>query len=177
MMDQQTRPVGLEEERVPMKKTGRRRFKFSFGHDHLFGNLTPEKREAFEKSQVTEFYPAGAIVLSASSTPKGVYLIRSGKVKMSTAGRGRGGPTSRVAGRGEILGLCAMVSGKPCEMTSETVSPTQLSFIPRSAIIRLMDEDSEFAFRVLQYLCNDLGDAFESVRSHLRLQRRNHKSM
>lgn len=176
MMELQTTPVGLEKERVPMKKTERRRFKFSFGHDHLFGTLTPEKREAIEKSQVTESYPAGVIVLSASSTPKGIYVIRSGKVRLSTAGRGSSVPTSRIVGRGEILGLCAMVSGKPCDMTSETVSPTQLSFIPRSAITRLMDEDSEFAFRVLQYLCNDLGDAFESVRSHLRLQRRNHKS-
>jgi len=175
-MNLQTRPVGLEEERAPMKKTARRRLKFRFGHDHLFGNLTPEKLEAFQKNQVTEFYPAGVIVLSASSTPKGIYLIRSGKIKLSTAGRGKSGPTSRVAGRGEILGLSAMVSGKPCEMTSETLSPTQLSFIPRSAIIRLMDEDSEFAFRVLQYLCNDLGDAFESVRSQLRSPRRNHKN-
>ena len=176
MMELQTIPAGLEEVRAPMKNKARRRFKFKFGHDHLFGNLTPQELEAFQKNQVTESYPAGVIVLSASSTPKGVYVIRSGKMKLSTAGRGRGGPTSRVAGRGEILGLSAMVSGKPCETTSETLSPTQLSFIPRNAIIRLMDEDSEFAFRVLQYLCNDLGEAFESVRSHLRRHRRNNKN-
>jgi CRP-like cAMP-binding protein len=176
MIGQQTIPVGLGEGRIRMKKSARRRFKFSFSHNHLFGTLKPGKLEAFQRNQITELYPAGVIVLSAGATPKGIYLVRSGKIKLSTVGRGRGGPASRIASRGEILGLSAMVSGKPCEVTSETLSPAQLSFIPRNTIIRLMDEDSEFAFRVLQYLCNDLGDAFDSVRSHLRRLHRNHKS-
>ncbi|HEV2349772.1 MAG TPA: Crp/Fnr family transcriptional regulator [Terriglobia bacterium] len=158
-----------------MKKSPRRSFKFSFGHDHLFGTLKPEMLEAFRKNQVTQFFPANALVLGAGETPKGIYVIRSGKIKLSLPGRGSGGPTSRVAGRGEILGLSAMVSGKPCEVASQTLTAAELTFIPRNAIIRLMDEDSDFAFRVLQYLCNDLGDAFENVRAHLRPHRRNPK--
>lgn len=159
-----------------MKKSARRSFNFSFGDDHLFGTLKPEMLEAFRKNQVTQFFPAKAIVLGAGETPTGIYVIRTGKIKLSMLGRGSGGPASRVASRGEILGLSAMVSGKPCEVTSQTLTPAELTFIPRNAIIRLMDEDSDFAFRVLQYLCNDLGDAFASVRAHLRSHRRNHKS-
>lgn len=160
-----------------MKKSARRNLKASFGHEHLFGSLKPEMLEAFQKNQVTQFFPAGAIVLGVGETPKGIFVIRTGKVRLSMLGRGSGGPAHRVASRGEILGLSAMVSGKPCEVTSQTQTPAELIFIPRNAIIRLMDEDADFAFRVLQYLCNDLGDAFESVRSHLRPHRRAHKTM
>jgi CRP-like cAMP-binding protein len=173
-MSQHARTVDAGEIRVPMKKSASRNLKFSFGHNHLFGSLSPETLETFRKNQVTQFFPAGAIVLGTGETPKGIYVVHTGKIKMSMPGRNR--PASRVAGRGEILGLIAMVSGKPCEVTSEAVSPAQLTFIPRNAIIRLMDEDSEFAFRILLYLCNDLGDAFESVRSQLRPPRRIHKS-
>jgi len=175
MISQHARTVDPEATRVPMKRSASRSLKFSFGHDHLFGSLKPEILETFRKNQVTQFFPAGSIVLGSGETPKGIYVVHTGKIKMSMPGRNR--PASRVAGRGEVLGLTAMVSGKPCEVTSEAVSPAQLTFIPRNAIIRLMDEDPEFAFRILQYLCHDLGDAFESVRSQLRPPRRTHKSI
>lgn len=176
MTGQQTIPFGLGEERIPVKKSARRSLRLSFGHDHLFGALSPELLESFRKHQVTQFFAAGDIILRAGEIPKGIFVIRTGKIRLSMVGRGIGGHTSRVAGRGEVLGLSAMVSGKPCEVTSQTLTAGELTFIPRNVIIRLMDEDSDFAFRVLQYLCNDLGDAFESVRSHLRPHRRNHKS-
>jgi CRP/FNR family transcriptional regulator, polysaccharide utilization system transcription regulator len=176
MLGQQTIPLDLGEERIPVKKPARRGFKLRFGHDHLFGSLKPELLETFQKHVVTQFFPAGSIILGTGETPTGIFAIRSGKVKLSMVGRGSGGPASRIAGRGEILGLSAMVSGKPCEVTSQALTSSELTFIPRNVVIRLMDEDSDFAFRVLQYLCNDLGDAFESVRSHLRPHRRNHKT-
>lgn len=174
MISQLALPVDSGEVRVPMKKSASRNLKFSFEEDHLLGSLKPEILETFRKNHITQFFPAGAIVLGAGETPKGIFVVHTGKIKMSMPGRNRS--VSRVAGRGEILGLTAMVSGKRCEVTSEALSPAQLIFIPRSAIIRLMDEDPEFAFRILQYLCNDLGDAFESVRSQLRPPRRVHKS-
>ncbi len=146
------------------------------GHERLFNALKPEILEAFRESQVTHSYPPGFPVFQAGETSKGIYLIHAGKVRLSISAHGKEGVNSRIARRGEILGLTTTVSGRPYEVTAETLCTSQLSFIPKHVVIKFMDQDADFAFRVLHFLCQDLHSAFEHVRSHVRPPRRNHRN-
>ncbi len=159
-----------------MKKLSSKSINGNLGHEQLFTSLKPEILEAFRANQVTRFYPPGFVVFNAGETSKGIYLIHEGKIRLSMSGGGSTGLNSRLARRGEILGLSTTVSGRPYEVTAESVCLTKLSFIPKNDVIRLMDQDSDFAFRVLHFLCDDLGNAFEHVRLHVRPPRRNHRN-
>ena len=44
---------------------------------------------------------------------------------------------------GEALGLSAVISGTPYELTAETVGPCQVNFIDREALMRLLDKYGE----------------------------------
>jgi CRP/FNR family transcriptional regulator len=57
-----------------------------------------------------------------------VFLLRAGKVKLSTASNGGRSLVARLALPGEVVGLSATVRGKPYEVTAETVGPSEVDF-------------------------------------------------
>jgi CRP/FNR family transcriptional regulator len=159
-----------------MKKVAGKRANGNHGHESLFSSLNPEILAAFRANQVSQSHPPGVTVFHAGESSKGIYLIHGGKIRLTMSGKGNEGLNSRIARKGEILGLTSAVSGKPYEVTAETLCATQLSFIPKSVVIKCMDQNAEFAFRVLYLLCDDLGDAFAHVRTQVGPLRHNHKN-
>jgi CRP-like cAMP-binding protein len=176
MIRAHARQFDFGESNIPMKKSSGKRANGSHGHENLFSSLKPEILEAFRASQITQSHPPAFTVFRAGEASKGIYLIHAGKIRLTMSGKGNEGLNSRIVRRGEILGLTPTVSGKPYEVTAETLCATQLSFIPKNIVTRCMDQDAEFAFRVLHLLCDDLGDAFEHVRTQVRPVRHNHRN-
>lgn len=133
----------------------------SVRYEQFVESLKPETLEAFRACQVKRPYSSTSVLYEAGEPSSGIFLIDEGKIKLSMMGSQNEPVHSRTAGRGEILGLCPTVSGKPHEVTAHAVGPSQVSFIPKDDFARLMYQDPEFAYRVLQYVCDDFGEAFE----------------
>jgi hypothetical protein len=71
----------------------------------------------------------------------------------------------RIAEAGEALGLGATVSGKPYEMTAETIDPCQVTFVKRDDFPEFLKDDVEACFKVAEQLCEKNYDACKEVRS------------
>ena len=85
--------------------------------------------EGLDQIKHAAAYPEGALIFFEGQTPRGVYILCQGRTKlMATTSDGRS-LIVKIAQPGDILGLHAVVSGKPYELTVETLQPSRLAFI------------------------------------------------
>ena len=82
-------------------------------------------------------------------------VLCSGKVKLSTTSRDGKVLILKMATPGEALGLSAVISGTPYELTAETVGPCQVNFIDREALMRLLDKYGELGLHSAQVLAGN----------------------
>lgn len=139
--------------------------------EQLTSSLKHETLDALLAGQVENSYPGGRVLLGEGEISNGVYVIHSGRVRISRQVNGSAG-SSRIARPGEVVGLSTVVSGRPSEATAKTLGPSRLAFIPRDRLMKLMERDAEFAYRVVRVLCESLADPFDRLRPPRRRRRR-----
>lgn len=98
-------------------------------HHGFFCDLTPEAARDFDAIKSSSTYPSGTVLFLEKDPFRGVYLLCTGKIKLTISSRGGKTLILRLARPGEVLGLMAAISGTPYEATAETMEPCQLAFI------------------------------------------------
>lgn len=131
----------------------------------FFCDLPKNSLQDLEKVKYASAYPQGAILFVEGQAPRGVYIICSGRVKLSTTSRDGKTLILRIAQGGEVLGLHASVSGKPYELTAETLQPCQLDFIKRDDFLRFLQNHSDACLNAAQHLSQNCQSAYEMIRS------------
>lgn len=108
-------------------------------------------------------YPSGALLFVEGQTPRGAFILCSGKVKLSTTSREGKVLILRIAEAGEALGLSAVISGQPFELTAETTGPCQVNFIDREALIERIEQSGELGLRSSQALSREFQSAYRDI--------------
>jgi CRP/FNR family transcriptional regulator, cyclic AMP receptor protein len=133
--------------------------------DNFFCALSEESLDAFNQVKNGAAYPEGAVIFVEGQTPRGIFLLCQGQAKLSTTSRDGRTLILRIARAGEILGLDAVVTGKPYEVTLETMQPCRLTFVSRKDFLRFLREHGDAALRAAQQISRDCRDAYDVVRS------------
>jgi CRP/FNR family cyclic AMP-dependent transcriptional regulator len=132
--------------------------------DRLFCNLPPPAVQKLAAITSAAAYPKGATLFVEGQSPRGVFVLCSGKVKLSTSSADGRSLILRISESGEVLGLPATVTGKPYELTADVIEPTQANFISRQDFLLFLREHGEAALRVAQ----QLGETYHSAISEMR---------
>lgn len=98
-------------------------------------------------------------------SPRGVFILCSGKVKLSTSSADGRTLILRIAEAGEVLGIPASVTGKPYELTADVLETTQANFIHRQDFVNFLRDHGEVALRVAQQLGETYHSAIAEMRS------------
>ena len=131
----------------------------------FFCDLPKTSLQELEKVKYASAYPQGAILFVEGQAPRGIYIVCSGRVKLSTTSRDGKTLILRIAQGGEVLGLHASVSGKPYELTAETLQPCQLDFIKREDFLRFLQNHADACLNAAQHLSQNCQSAYEMIRS------------
>src|SRR5579859_6781381 len=123
--------------------------------DKSFCELPPVVAEALEQQGLTMTYPSGAVLFAEGQAPRGVFIVRRGRVKLSICGSDGRTLILRIVDAGSPLGVAATVSGRPYEATAETQEPSEVSFLRQSDLLRLMRLNGEIALWVTQHISRD----------------------
>jgi CRP/FNR family cyclic AMP-dependent transcriptional regulator len=134
-------------------------------HDRLFCDLSPAGVEKLSKITSSATYPKGAILFVEGQASRGVFIICSGRVKLSCSSAEGKTVIVRVAELGELVGVPGTLTGKPYGVTAEVLEPTLANFIPRELFLRFLQEHGEAAVRVAQLLSELYQNAYEEIRS------------
>jgi CRP/FNR family transcriptional regulator, cyclic AMP receptor protein len=132
------------------------------GQGH-FCHFSSEARDPLSKTSHKSVLPAGAILFVEGQAPRGVFIICSGKVNLSTTSREGKLLILRTAGPGEALGLSATVSGVSYETTAETATPCHVNFVDRKHFLELMQDHPEIGLQTAQCLSRDYQFAYRDI--------------
>jgi CRP/FNR family transcriptional regulator len=130
-----------------------------------FCTVSPSMLQAFEAIRMTAAYPKGSVLYVEGQEARGVFVLCRGRVKLSCSSRGGRTLILELAEPGEVLGLSAVISGRPHELSAETTETCQLSFVRREDFLRLLRADTEMCFRAAENLSNEYHAACKEVRS------------
>jgi CRP/FNR family transcriptional regulator, cyclic AMP receptor protein len=132
---------------------------------HVFCNLPPATLRCFDNIRYAKSYPNGAVLFAQGQAPQGIFVLCTGSVKLSISATNGRTIIEKIAEPGEELGLAATVSGKPYEMTAETIDPCQVNFVKRDDFLRFLKDDVEACLKVAEQLSEKYYDARKEVRS------------
>ena len=110
-------------------------------------------------------FPEGATVFLEGQDPRGVYILCQGKAKLLTTNAEGKSLILKIAQPGEVLGLHSAVTGRPHEVTVETLQPSQLTFIRRDDLVRFLHRHGEACLQAASHLARDCQSAYDMVRS------------
>jgi len=128
-------------------------------------HLTPVAAKEFEPIKISSRYPAGSILFLENEKARGIFLVCSGKVKLSVSSRGGKTLILQIAKPGEVIGLSATMSGVPYEVTAETLHPAEIVFIRREDFLRFIHRFPEAYESVIRQLNLQYGRACEQLRT------------
>lgn len=107
--------------------------------------------------------PPGALLFVEGQTPRGVFILCSGKVKLSTTSKEGKVLILKQVEAGDVMGLSAAISGTNYEMSAETATPCQINFIGRRDFMSLMQHESEIGMRAALWLSRDFQGAYRDL--------------
>lgn len=134
-------------------------------NEHLFCSLSPQAGQRLNEIKSTAVYPKGAMLFIEGQQPRGVFVLCSGKVKLSTSSREGKTIITKISDSGDVLGLNAVVSNRPYEVTAEMMEPGQGNFIPRDSLMHMLKDYPEMAVRIAQQLSRNYFTAYEEIRT------------
>jgi CRP/FNR family cyclic AMP-dependent transcriptional regulator len=133
--------------------------------DRLFCNLPSAAVERLAQITAPSTYPKGATLFVEGQSPRGVFILCSGKVKLSTSSADGRTLILRISDVGEVLGLAAAVCGKPYQATADILEPAQANFIARNDFLEFLREHGEAALRVAQQLGENYHHALSEMKT------------
>jgi CRP/FNR family transcriptional regulator len=129
-----------------------------------FCDLPPVVASALEQEAVTTMYPTGAVLFAEGQVPRGIFIVRRGRVKLSICGSDGRTLILRIVEPGCPLGVAAVVSGRQYEATAETQEPSEISFLRQSDLLRLMRVHGELTLWVTQHISQDYAFTCREIR-------------
>lgn len=133
--------------------------------DRLFCHLSPTALKTLQEMKATSVYPKGTLLCLEGQSPRGVFILCSGRAKLSTTSAEGKTVILRIAEPGEVVGLTAVVANTPYEATVETLEPTQANFISHADFVRFLEMHTDVGMRVAQQLTHNCKCAYDEIRS------------
>jgi len=110
-------------------------------------------------------YPKGSTLLQRGDLAGGLYILKSGKVRVLFPTRqSQMQLLSVVEEPGTVFGLSAAVSGQSHIVTVEAATDARAAFIARDRFFELFKRQTDFARQILFILGNDVQDLYNKVR-------------
>ena len=130
-----------------------------------FCDLPPTALQAFESIKYATAYPQKAVLFVEGQMPRGIFVLCKGRVKLSINSPSGRTVIVKLVEPGEVLGMSATISGKPYQVTAETIDPCQVNFVKRDDFLRFLKDDVEACFKVAEQLSEKYHNACKEAGS------------
>jgi len=128
-----------------------------------FCHLPTTPLESLNSAGHLTLYPADAVLFREGEMPQGVYIVCSGRVKLSVESREGKTVILKIASDRHLLGMSAVVSGRSAPVTVTTVDFCQINFIERSGFLRLLAMEPQIGVACARALASEVNETFADV--------------
>jgi CRP/FNR family transcriptional regulator len=112
----------------------------------------------------SRIYPRGAVVFHEGNTARGIYILSSGRAKISISSADGKKLIMRLAGSGDVLGLYAGLTGRPFEATAEMLEGGRVDFISRQDLLHLIARQSTPGFDLVEVFSRQFRELVDHTR-------------
>ena len=133
--------------------------------ERIFCNMSPAVIQALDTVKFTGLYPKGSLLFVEGEEPRGVFILCSGRAKLTTSSTEGKTLIVKIAEPGEVLGASATILGRPYEVSAETIEPSQLNFIKRDDFLKFLNTHAEACMHTAQQLSEKYHSAQREIRS------------
>ena len=118
----------------------------------------------FDRLSHRKLYPKGSVILVEGHGARGVYVLCSGRVKLSITSAEGKALIVRIARPGDLLGIHATLAGHPYEATAETLAPCRVDFISRKDLLILLERQKSSGLGLAIAISKDFTEFVEHAR-------------
>ena len=133
--------------------------------DRVFCDLPTNVLVALDTVKSTIVCPRSTVLFREGQPAKGVFVLCEGRAKLSVCSESGKRLTLHIAVPGEVLGLSAVLSGGPYEVSAELLDNAQVAMVKRKDLLAFLREHREACLHVVDLLSQDLHIAYDRVRS------------
>lgn len=102
------------------------------------------------------YYNKGQRILLEGNLTKGIYFIKSGKVKIYKSGSAGNEQILRFAKSGDLLGLSTLEGDKDGKVSAMAISEVMLCYIRNDTFIEIIKKSPDLTFELLSMLTLEL---------------------
>ncbi|MBI3261777.1 MAG: Crp/Fnr family transcriptional regulator [Acidobacteria bacterium] len=125
-------------------------------HECIFRHLGAGDLAVLSALQQRRVVMAGAALFTDGHSPQGLFILCSGRVKVTASSVGGRSLILRIAGPGDVLGLSALISNTTYAVSARALELTQFNFIARDAFLRFLEDRSDLWSRVAAHLAAEV---------------------
>jgi len=133
--------------------------------DRIFCDMPDDALAQLDDIKYTTVFPDDVVVFLEGQEPLGVFIICSGHVKLFSGSNDGKTLIERVVGPGEVLGLSAVISRRPYELTAQTLGVCQFQFVKKDDFTRFLAAHGDVCLRAAKLMSCAWHDAHEQVKS------------
>jgi CRP/FNR family transcriptional regulator len=148
----------------PIRKVAENCTQCEFRKLRLFCNLGDEALRRFDEMGMHVSFPSRVTLFEEGDRATGVYIVCTGQLKLSTTSQQGRTMILRLAGPGDVLGLSAVLSDLPHEVTAETLEPCQLKNVRRADFMDFLEKFAEVGQKAAQSVAREYREAFLDAR-------------
>jgi CRP/FNR family transcriptional regulator, cyclic AMP receptor protein len=130
-----------------------------------FCNMAPDAVGGLDQIRFTGVYPKGSLLFVEGEQPRGVFILCSGRAKLTTTSTEGRTLIVKIVNAGEILGASAAILDRPYEVSGETLEPSQVNFIRRDDFLRFLTTFPEACMHTALALSEKYEAAQREIRS------------
>jgi CRP/FNR family transcriptional regulator len=126
----------------------------------VFCNLSPEALKDLDTIGAHASLPKGAILFQEEDPSQSVSILCEGQVKLSCTSRDGKTLILKIALPGDVLGLGAVISNTPYEVTAEAIEPIRIKNLRKDVFLAFLERHGEVSMHAAQSLSEEYKTAF-----------------
>lgn len=133
--------------------------------DGFLNKLPREAQEELLSLAHISSFPSGIGLFNEKDEASAVYFVLEGEVKLSMNSAEGKRLILRIARKGEVLGLASTLSGRPREISAETLYPAKIASVRRSDFLQFLAHHPEAYCAVTEELSHSYNLACDQLRT------------
>ncbi|RLC09802.1 MAG: peptidase C39 [Deltaproteobacteria bacterium] len=129
------------------------------GDVEVFSSFKYEELEYLAEHARSQRYKLGSTILNAGNQSKGLYVIRSGRVRLLAQNGGKEKSVS-VQEAGDTFGEISVLKDQPMEYSVRASGKTEIIFFPREVVIKLLSENEAARNFMTRYVAFKVAGGF-----------------
>ncbi len=132
-------------------------------NQQAFSDLRGEPMDHFAAIGMERCYGRGETLFAEGEMPQNVFIVRSGRIKISVSSREGKTMILKIAEAGRVLGLSAALSGNSHESTAEAFEPCVVTAVAVQDFLGLLSKRPEAAMEATRWALNEYQAVFSDV--------------